>query len=90
MTNSLNNQKDTKRRMSKSSTRERLSKMNNPEYFARTFLIAGLILIIGASSFLNREEIPKIVTTVALVIGVIMNILAGLIYYSLSKSKNKK
>jgi hypothetical protein len=61
--------------------------MNNPEYFARTFLIAGLVLIIGSSSFLNREEIPKVLTTIGLVLGVVMNILAGLIYYSLSKSK---
>ncbi len=87
MTNSLNSQRDTKKRMSKSSTRERLAKMNNPEYFAKTFLIAGLILIIGASSFLNREEIPKIITTIGLALGVVMNILAGLIYYSLSKNK---
>lgn len=61
--------------------------MNNPEYFARTFLIAGLVLIIGSSSFLNREEIPKILTTIGLALGVVMNILAGLIYYSLSKTK---
>ncbi|MDX9887948.1 MAG: hypothetical protein RBS51_01570 [Anaerovoracaceae bacterium] len=87
MTNSLNSQRETKKRMSRSSTRERLSKMNNPEYFARTFLIAGLVLIIGSSSFLNREEIPKVLTTIGLVLGVVMNILAGLIYYSLSKSK---
>lgn len=87
MTNSLNNQRDTKKRMSRSSTRERLAKMNNPEYFARTFLIAGLVLIIGSSSFLNREEIPKILTTIGLALGVVMNILAGLIYYSLSKTK---
>ena len=87
MTNSLNNQRETKKRMNKSSTRERLAKMNNPEYFARTFLIAGLILIIGSSSFLNKEEIPKALTTIGLVLGVVMNILAGLIYYSLSKSK---
>ena len=87
MTNSLNNQRETKKRMNRSSTRERLAKMNNPEYFARTFLIAGLVLIIGSSSFLNREEIPKILTTIGLALGVVMNILAGLIYYSLSKTK---
>ncbi len=87
MNNSLNDRRDTKKRMSKSSTRERLAKMNNPEYFARTFLIAGLILIIGSSSFLNNEEIPKILTTIGLALGVIMNILAGLIYYGISKTE---
>lgn len=87
MSNNLNSQRDTKKRMGKSSTKERLAKMNNPEYFARTFLIAGLILIIGTSSFLNREEIPKIIITIGLALGVLMNILAGLIYYSLSKNK---
>lgn len=87
MTNSLNNQRDTKKRMNKSSTRDRLSKMNNPEYFARTFLIAGLVLIIGSSSFLNNEEIPKILTTIGLSLGVVMNVLAGLIYYAISKTE---
>ena len=88
--NNLNNEKDTKKRMGKLSTRERLTKMNNPEYFARTFLTAGLILIIGSSLFLSREEIPRIIITIGLVLGVIMNVLAGLIYYSISKARNNK
>lgn len=87
MPSNLNNQRDTKKRMGKSSTRERLAKMNNPEYFARTFLVAGLILIVGSSSFLNNEGIPKTLITIGLALGVLMNILAGLIYYSLSKRK---
>lgn len=83
--NTLNSQRDTQKRMRKSSIRDRLDKMNNPEYFARTFLVAGLILIVGTSSLLNKEGIPKILLTIGLVLGVIMNVLAGLIYYSLSK-----
>ena len=87
MTNSLNSQRETKKRMGKSSTKERLAKMNNPEQFARTFLIAGLILIVGSSALLNREEVPRIIITIGLILGIFMNVLAGLMYFSISRSK---
>lgn len=87
MTNSLNSQRETKKRMGKSSTKERLAKMNNPEQFARTFLIAGLILIVGSSALLNREEVPRIIITIGLVLGIFMNVLAGLMYFSISRSR---
>ena len=73
--------------MGKSSTKERLAKMNNPEQFARTFLIAGLILIVGSSALLNREEVPRIIITIGLVLGIFMNVLAGLMYFSISRSR---
>ena len=87
MTNSLNSQRETKKRMGKSSTKERLAKMNNPEQFARTFLIAGLILIVGSSALLNREEVPRIIITIGLILGIFMNVLAGLMYFSISRSR---
>jgi len=85
--NNLNQSREERKRAKGNSVRVRLTKMNNPEYFAKTFLIAGLILIVGASSFMNNPDVPKILLKIGIGIGVFMNILAGLLYYSMSKNK---
>lgn len=85
--NNLNQSREERKRAKGNTVKVRLTKMNNPEYFAKTFLIAGLILIVGASSFMNNPDVPKILLKIGIGIGVFMNILAGLLYYSMSKNK---
>lgn len=85
--NNLNQSREERKRAKGNTVKVRLTKMNNPEYFAKTFLIAGLILIVGASSFMNNPDVPKILLKIGIGVGVFMNILAGLLYYSMSKNK---
>lgn len=85
--NNLNQSREERKRAKGNTVKVRLTKMNNPEHFAKTFLIAGLILIVGASSFMNNPDVPKILLKIGIGIGVFMNILAGLLYYSMSKNK---
>ena len=86
----LNQDPATQKRIRSQSVRERLSKMNNPEYFARTFLIAGLILIVGSSSFMNNPEIPRLLINIGIGLGIVMNIVAGMLYYSIARNRDKK
>jgi len=86
----LNQDSATKKRIKGESTRLRLTKMNNPEYFAHTFLVAGLILIVGSSWFMNNPEIPRVLINVGIGLGIFMNLLAGMLYYSIAKERNKK
>lgn len=83
----LNETKEAKKRAKGDSVRVRLTRMNNPGYFAKTFLIAGLILIVGASSFMNNPDVPRTLLKVGIGLGVLMNVLAGLLYYGMSKNK---
>ena len=86
----LNQDPATQKRIRNQGVRDRLTKMNNPEYFARSFLIAGLILIVGSSSFMNHPEIPRLLINVGIGVGIVMNIVAGMMYYSISRNRDKK
>lgn len=84
----LNESKEVRKRLKGETTRQKLTRMNNPGYFAKTFLIAGLILIVGASSFMGNPDLPGVLLKIGMGLGVIMELIAGLLYYSMSKGKN--